>query len=107
MKIGLNVAERLTLMGLLPKEGNFVTLKIIRNLSEKVGISQEEYIKFEIQEDPEANRVKWGPEGNKDVELEFGEKEGDIISDSLRELNDSKKLEQAHFTLYEKFVTNT
>ena len=34
MKLKLSVYERLVLLNILPKEGNFITLKIIRQLRE-------------------------------------------------------------------------
>lgn len=104
MKVGLNFGERLILMGILPKEGNFVTLKILRELTAKLGVSQEEYKEFEIVEDKKINQVYWGQKGSEEKEMEFGEKECDLIVESLEKLDKEKKLEQRHFTLYEKFV---
>lgn len=106
MKVGLNLAERLVLMQILPKEGSFVTLKILRDLNSKLGVNSEEYTEFEIKEDKESQQVFWGQKGNEEKEFEFGEKENDLISESLEKLDKEKKLEQKHFTLYEKFVKN-
>lgn len=98
----LNVGERLTLMGILPSENNFVTLKLIRGLMEKLGLKNEEFKEFEIKE--EDNRVMWNDLGNEEREIQIGEKETDIIVDALKKLDNGNKLTQRHFTLYEKFV---
>ena len=38
----LSVFERLILLNVMPKEGDFTTLKIIRNLQEALSFSEEE-----------------------------------------------------------------
>ena len=98
----LNVGERLILMGVLPSENNFLTLKIVRGLVEKLGLKDEEFKEFEIIQ--EGNNVRWNTLGNDEREIQIGEKETDIIIEALKKLNNENKLTQRHFTLYEKFV---
>ena len=47
--VKLNVFERLMAMGLLPKEGSYVTLRIQRELTTKLGMSEEELKEFDIR----------------------------------------------------------
>jgi len=98
----LNVLERLTLLGILPKEGNFVTLKVLRSLKENLGLSEEELKKFEVTQDGE--RIAWNEKGNEEIEIEIGEKATDIIVEALKNLDKDKKLVEQHFSIYEKFV---
>ena len=101
----LNVFDRLTLMGILPKEGSFVTLKVIRDLINSLGIEDEEFKEFDIKQ--EGTKVFWNEKkGAVEKEFEFGDKAEQIVVDTLKELDLSKKLEQSHFSLYEKFVKN-
>lgn len=102
MKVELNVAERLTLMSVLPREGNFVTLKVLRETNDKLGLSEEELKFYEVEQDED--KVHWNPDKDKGTELEFGDRATDIIVDALKNLDKSKKLTQRHFTLYDKFV---
>lgn len=101
MKTGLNVAERLTLMGILPKEGNFVTLRMIRTLADKVGISAKEMVDFEVKEAD--GRVQWNEKGTAPTELEFLDAEVDLIKKELKRLDSENKLNQNSVALYEKF----
>ena len=98
----LNVFERLMLLPILPKEGNFVTLKILRNLNSNLGLNEAEYKEFEIKQ--ENDKVTWNQKGNEEREIEIGEKATDIIVEALKELDKNKKLTERYFSLYEKFV---
>jgi len=98
----LNVLERLTLLGILPKEGNFVTLKVLKSLKDNLGLSEEELKKFEVTQDGE--RIAWNEKGNEETEIEIGEKATDIIVEALKNLDKDKKLVEQHFSIYEKFV---
>lgn len=99
----LGVFDRLILLNILPKEGNFTTLKIVRKLREDLSFSEEEHkeLEFKFEKD---GRVQWKQEADKPKEIEIGEKATDIIVDVLKKLNNDKKLKDEHYNLYEKFV---
>ena len=99
----LNVIERLSILQILPKENNFSTLKLIRDLNNKIGMSADELKKFGVVQTKEG-QVKWNSEGVKEIEIELKEKESDLIVEALKELDKEKKLSQVHLSLYEKFV---
>lgn len=99
----LNVPERVILLGILPKEGDFTTLKILRELQSNIGFSEEDHKKYKIE--TEDNFVKFDVEkGSKEVDIEIGDKGKEIIKEALQSLDKNKKLEPKHFSLYEKFV---
>ena len=107
MEIKLNVYERLLAMQLLPQEGNYITLKLIRDLSSKLGLSADEMKEYDIKQlqDKEGkSQVSWNAKGNEGKDIDFKEKEVDLIKDVLAGFDKDKKLEQKYFTLYEKFV---
>lgn len=97
----LNVLERLALLSVLPKEGNFATLKIVRKLREDLSFSEEEIKRFGIEDLPDG-RMTWKKEEEK--EIQFGEKAIDIITKALKKLNETEQLTQDHLSVYEKFV---
>jgi len=104
MKVKLNVVERLLSLEILPKEGNFATLKVIRTLRESLSFSEEELKKYEIVMSDDG-RVKWNAQaGSEEVEKEFADFAFDLVKGKLKKMNDENKLEDKHFTLYEKFV---
>lgn len=102
VKKKLNVPERLLLMGVLPQEGNFVTLKTIRDTMDNVGFKEEEIKLYDIK--TENQLTKWNPKGLDLKEFEFGEKSTDLIVGALEKLDKENKLTQQHFSLFEKFV---
>lgn len=98
----LNVIERLTLLQILPQEGNFLTLKVLRDLTSILAMTEKEFKEFDIKQVDE--QVTWNLKGNEEKEVEIGEKATDLIVEALKELDKNKKLEQRHFSLYQKFV---
>jgi len=102
----LTISERLILLGVLPKEGNFATLKIIRKLNEELSFNEDEFKKYDIVQD--GDQVRWDADADakEQKDISIGEKATDIIVSSLRELDGKNKLNNKHITLYEKFVEN-
>lgn len=98
----LSVGERLILLSILPEEGNFTTLKIIRDLRMGLSFSEAEHKKYKFVQ--EGMSVRWDDKATQDKEIEIGEKANDIIVLALSKLNESKKLKMEHITLYEKFI---
>jgi hypothetical protein len=102
-KVTLSVADRLTLLGVLPEEGNLGTIRLLRGLQEKVGFSADEL--SEIRFVTEGRRTSWQP--FPDRELEFHGMEVKMIVDRLEALNKSDKLTLQHLPLCEKFLEST
>lgn len=98
----LGVFERMILLNILPKEGDFTTLKIIRNLREDLSFSEEEHKVLQFENNGKS--VKWKKAGDVERDIPIGEKATDIIVGVLKKLNADKKLTDEHFSLYEKFV---
>jgi len=110
MKMKLKLAERFVLLGLLPKEGNFATLKVVRQLKESLSLTEDEIKHYEVKQVAKENgdvQLTWNTEKAKtDKEFEFGEFSVDMLKAKLRKLEEDSKLEEKHFTVYEKFVEN-
>lgn len=98
----LSVAERFVLLGVLPAEGNFVTLKIVRQLREALSFDEDEAKVLGLKQDGE--RVTWNPDVEQEKEIPIGEKATDIVVAAIKKLDDEKKLTDQHYTLYEKFM---
>lgn len=96
----LNILERVVLLQLLPQQGSFVTLKIVNDLQNVLGFTEDELKKNNIKEVD--GRITW--DENRDKEITIGEKATELIAEALRELDEEKKLQSQHYTLYEKFV---
>ncbi len=101
MKAKLTLSDRFTILSILPAEGNFATLKIVRKLREQLSLTEAEIKEYKVlQRD---DQITWA-KGDKTTEMEFGEFAEGLIKERLEKLNETNKLEDKHFMLYEKFV---
>jgi hypothetical protein len=96
----LNVIERITLMQVLPKEGNYVTFKILISLKSALSFNEKEFKEFGMVE--KDGLIHW--KKSVDKEIEIGEKAREIIQEALKGLDKAGKLDERSFPLYEKFV---
>ncbi len=104
MKIKLDVMERIVLFNILPKEGNFMTLKTLRQLKEEVGLDPKEIKEIKIKNDTEKGSVTWDTTKDPHKEIEINREAKKIIVDTLEKLDKDGKLNDQHISLYEKFV---
>ena len=105
----LNIIERISLLSILPSVGNFVTLKVVRQLREMLSFSEDEIKEYEIKEIKTngGSVLSWNVDkANEEKEFEFGDIATEMIITSLSELNKNKKLEEKHYSIYEKFIEN-
>lgn len=104
----LTLSERFAALKILPTETNFVTLKIVRDLQDKLALTEKETKEWGVESSvaPDGSvRTRWNEKGVKDeVEIKIGEKATDIIVDALKELDKTNKLTAEHLSIYEKFV---
>lgn len=107
MKMKLKIPERLSLLGILPKEGDILMLRIINDLQTSLGFSEEELKKFKVKYtvSGERMRVKWDEKiVDEGKEIDIGPAARTLIIDTLKRLSDQKKLSLNMLPLYEKFV---
>jgi len=102
MKKSLGVSDRLHLLNILPKEGNAVTLRVLRQFKMKLSFSEEELKNWEIV--IEGANIKWNQEKAKEKDIEIGTVMLRLIEDNLKKLNDEKKLIESQLDLYDKFI---
>ena len=98
----LTVLERLIMLNLLPKEANFLNLKLMRKLRESLSFSEFELKRLNFTQ--ENDQVKWDVDTDLVKDVIVGETMLNMISEILKKMNDDGKLTNEHFTLYEKFV---
>lgn len=96
------ISERLMLLNLLPKEGDIITLRMVRDLQTDLGFSAEELEALELKQTGE--RIEWRAEAATPKEVKIPPRAFNLISELLRTANEAKKLNIAQLDLYEKFV---
>lgn len=101
-KYELGVADRLNLLGVLPVEGDYKTLKYLRTLREELGfdVEEQENLKFKT----ENGMHMWNTENEVKVELDIEKPIEEEVIAKLKKLNEDKKLRDNLIPLYELFV---
>ena len=81
-----------------------MTIRILRDLKDELGFSEEEVKKSKLKEVP--GGVQWdaGMVAKMHKDVPMGEKARDIIRESLDGLEKQKKLKLEFLDLYERFV---
>lgn len=98
----LSVLERLMALGVLPKEGDYVTLNVIRKAQEMLSFTDEEIKKYGFKQ--EQDKTQWDITAEQITDLRLGAKAISLIGEELEKLDKDKKLTPQHMTIYEKFV---
>jgi len=98
----LTVRERLMLLGVLPREGSFATLRIIRRLQDELSFTEEEHQEFGLRETEEG--IVWNTSAEREKEIKIGFKASEVIVTALKELDRKNQLRVDHISLFEKFV---
>jgi len=97
----LSVNDRIILLGIIPLQGDFTTLKIIRDMRDELSFTEEDHKKLKFRQ--EETMVYW-EDGLEEKEINFGEKATDIIKDAFWKLDSQKELRIEHMELYEQFT---
>lgn len=103
METTLNCVERLVMLSIMPREGNFVTLRMMRDIVARVGFSAKELTEFGIEELPDG-RVRWVQDVPTDRPFTFDEAEVNLIKKALKKMDEDEKLNVDSVSLYEKFM---
>ena len=111
----LTVFERAVLVNVLPKEGNFKTLKTVRKLREDLSLTEEEGELYKVaflpgDKDSPEGKMTWktvdddGTPIPQEKEIEVSKLGSELIQGILEKLNEQGKLTMEHYSLYEKFI---
>ncbi len=104
----LNVAARIHVIAILPLEGDVTTLRIVRELRETLSLTEEEHRDFGVTTEEREGQVtfKWGnvQAAMAPREIELRPKALAIIVETLKRLNQTKRLRAELLSLFEMFV---
>lgn len=127
----ITVFERIQLQNLLPAEGDFITLKLVRKLKETLAFSEKEIADIEFKNHwkcgacnttevstatPKCSScgnymvpsgmVNWDEAKALDTikDVHMGRTMHDLCRSALKKLSEEKKLTEQHMSIYEKFV---
>jgi len=94
----LNVGERLTLTGVIPKEGNFETMSTVEKLKKILYLSEEEVTAFGLE--PGSPEIPVNEHTTKKIEIDISELGLSMIMRSLKKLDEEEKLNSFQFNVY-------
>jgi hypothetical protein len=98
----LNVKERFIVLGMLPKEANFMTLKLMRTLKEELSFSEEELKVLQFKQ--ESDRLFWDQSIVVMKDVKIGDFMLELLRKEFKKLDSENKLTEDHFSLFEKVV---
>ena len=104
MKVKLNVLERITLRGILPKDENYLTYKMISDLKTNLSFSPAEWKKYGLETLPDG-RASW-KNGLATKEVEIPDVIMVMVEAKLVFLEKDKKINDDNVSLYERFILN-
>lgn len=104
VKMKLGVKDRLMLAQILPREGNLIAQRIMRDIITKTELSQDEMDKIKM-EGVESGGVKW--DDKKEAELgqkniKFTDAEIGYLKDQIKKLDETNKISRDTFVLCER-----
>lgn len=89
----LNIKDRLTFNFLFPQAGNIITQTLIKEISKKVTLLQDEIEKIELKT-VEGNRLQWNEKEIMPKEIVFGKTELEFLKQQVERLDKEKKITQ-------------
>ena len=104
MKVKLNIPERYLLIQIIPQTGNFETMSTIEALTKVLYPSEVEVKKYEIE--VKENKIIWGKGAIDFVEIEFTEKQVELIVNQLEDKSEKDQLDFNQYLICKKFKDN-
>jgi len=91
--------QRVILLNLLSGlRGHEIELRVLRELRDKLGFTEEEHAKLQLKQDEEGN-VTWDPTNDEPKDIDFGDVGQHIILRELHRLERDGGLEDKHLEI--------
>ncbi len=98
----LSVQERIILAGLLPQEGNILTLRVVNELLSSLGFTEAEHERLQFV--TEGTQIKWQQGAVNDKEIAIGDKAREVIVSALKKANEAGKVHISWLPVYDRFI---
>ena len=105
MKVKLTVKQRIDLQSILPPQGDFLTIKMIRVLREDLSFTEKELEQLKLVRHDNGS-VEWDAKAGKKCkkQIEIPETIVSTIKETLERANAAKQITEAHLDFYEMFM---
>ena len=98
----LQILDRITLQGLIPKEGNYITYGLIKQMRVELSFTEKEIEDCDITQI--GDRITWDDKKDKPKEIEIPETITSMVVLALEKIEKEGKLNDNNISLYEKFI---
>jgi len=106
--VRLTISERMSLLDLLPLQGNVVTLRMVMSLREKVALTEEEIDKWQVKQirnEGGGVLVQWAPKFDKTrVDIPMSDHEKGVVTREIMQRESKGQLTINALPLYDYFV---
>jgi len=101
--VELQVEDRILLLSILPDQGTFLTVKMVRGMRDRLEFTADELATLNF--DQSDDRLTWDTPDDEPVvvNVAFKKLERDIVYDALKELDEAGELKWQHLRLCELF----
>jgi len=99
----LSLKERLVLLSVLPKKGNFKNLVEIRALGEVLRITEAERVEIDMHNDEATGTIQWNTEKAKPKDVTITAKGLEIIQKGLTDLDKRGEATEDHLDVWKRF----
>lgn len=103
MEVRLTVKERFMLLNLLPQRGTAATLRIVNDLSSRIGVSSEEAEAINLRQTKDGH-LRWDTNSESTRTLVFRGFELKLIVERLQKISEEEELTIEQLPLWDKFV---
>ena len=94
------IKDRLIVSLLYPKESDFITQILVKDLRGKLDFTQEEITELDFKVTKDG--YQWNQKGEKITHIEFTDKELELLKDGVKRLDEEKKISQDNLALCKK-----
>jgi len=98
----LSIKERLILLNILPAQETYANLRIVQELKNELGFSEQDYAYLELVEDN--GDVSWNPDRKVEKDIRIGIAAFEVIKKAFRKLDLDKTLTLDMLPAYERFT---
>lgn len=101
LSVKLTIGERLLLAQLLPEKGPIATVRLVRDLTEQLSLTADEYKEHDIVQD--GAQLKWS-NATQTRTFTFSGFALELILSQLRKANEAGTLTAAHVPIWDKLI---
>lgn len=103
MKLKLSVGDRLVLLSMLPREGDLITLRTVRDAKTTISFSDAEREALKLKSKPDGT-VEWDTSVEQESSIALTDSAFEVILTRFDQMDKEKKIPLSYLDTYEKLM---